>query len=284
MNRRDAMHSLLGASLTAGSSWASSAAHRTARSVTIPTNDPAFALRTIGRLQGDLSGQTTYTYNAGFVYGIVPDSSLAPGEFGRLLYQVEGCTKRRSRALSDGSIEDSSRSWMVYRSAATGAYLDSYVNPYTDKEIAVPRVRGGPAKLRLTVHGPVVPNAARIESTAFGAPLRLHWRDDGQRVWISRHTASAIRSSEGGIRQEFSIDAWVCARDELLDPRATHLPSTYTWTSHTNWQNWLQMKDHPGYSLWQIDAQVLPDKQNLPDRLLRRLEAVAPGEIDQPLE
>ncbi len=278
------MHGLLGATLAASARTAGSAAQRPARAATIPTNDPAFAVRTIGRLQGDLSGLTTYTYNAGFVYGIVPDGRLSPGEFGQLLYQVEGCTKRRSRVLSDGSIDDRSRSWMVYRSAESGEYLDSYFNPYTAREIAVPRVRGGPARSRLTVRGAVIPDAARIESTAFDTPPRLHWRDDGSRVWISRHTASAIRPANGGIRQEFSIDAWVCTLDDLLDTRATHLPSTYTWTSHTSWQSWLQMKDHPGYSLWRIDAQVLPGKQQLPNRLLRRLEAVAPGEIDQPLE
>lgn len=45
-------------------------------------NDPSFNIGVIGKLPGDLSGQPTYSYNPGFVYGVIPNQGLAPAELG----------------------------------------------------------------------------------------------------------------------------------------------------------------------------------------------------------
>jgi len=262
-----------------GVTTATSAA--TVRSV--PLDDPAFNVRTLGKLLGDLSGVVTYTWNPGTVYGVIPGAGLPPGEFGRALYRVEGVTQRISRLLEDGSVEERSRNWMFYVDAERDEYLSRWRNPYTGEELEVPPWRGSPSRSVLTVRGPEVNFGTGFENTSLGKPPKLSYRTLGERTWITRHAATRLTDAAGKHRNELSIDAWICNTAELLDERLTHIPSTYTWTSHAEWQPWTKMQGQAGHVLWRIESMVLHKQSDLPQRFLRHLEALLPGKLDEPL-
>lgn len=262
-----------------GVTTATSAA--TVRSV--PLDDPAFNVRTVGKLLGDLSGVVTYTWNPGTVYGVIPGAGLPPGEFGRALYRVEGVTQRISRLLEDGSVEERSRNWMFYVDAERDEYLSRWRNPYTGEELEVPPWRGSPSRSVLTVRGPEVNFGTGFENTSLGKPPKLSYRTLGERTWITRHAATRLTDAAGKHRNELSIDAWICNTADLLDERLTHIPSTYTWTSHAEWQPWTKMQGRAGHVLWRIESVVLHKQSDLPQRFLRHLEALLPGKLDEPL-
>lgn len=262
-----------------GVTTATSAA--TVRSV--PLDDPAFNVRTLGKLLGDLSGVVTYTWNPGTVYGVIPGAGLPPGEFGRALYRVEGVTQRISRLLEDGSVEERSRNWMFYVDAERDEYLSRWRNPYTGEELEVPPWRGSPSRSVLTVRGPEVNFGTGFENTSLGKPPKLSYRTLGERTWITRHAATRLTDAAGKHRNELSIDAWICNTADLLDERLTHIPSTYTWTSHAEWQPWTKMQGQAGHVLWRIESMVLHKQSDLPQRFLRHLEALLPGKLDEPL-
>ena len=262
-----------------GVTTATSAA--TVRSV--PLDDPAFNVRTVGKLLGDLSGVVTYTWNPGTVYGVIPGAGLPPGEFGRALYRVEGVTQRISRLLEDGSVEERSRNWMFYVDAERDEYLSRWRNPYTGEELEVPPWRGSPSRSVLTVRGPEVNFGTGFENTSLGKPPKLSYRTLGERTWITRHAATRLTDAAGKHRNELSIDAWICNTADLLDERLTHIPSTYTWTSHAEWQPWTKMQGRAGHVLWRIESMVLHKQSDLPQRFLRHLEALLPGKLDEPL-
>jgi hypothetical protein len=249
----------------------------------VPLDDAAFNVRTVGKLLGDLSGVVTYTWNPGTVYGVIPGAGLPPGEFGRALYRVEGVTQRISRLLEDGSVEERSRNWMFYVDAERDEYLSRWRNPYTGEELEVPPWRGSPSRSVLTVRGPEVSVGAGFENTSLGKPPRLAFRTLGERTWITRHAATRLTDAAGKHRNELSIDAWICRTADLLDERLTHIPSTYTWTSHAEWQPWTRMQGRAGNVLWRIESVVLHEREALPQRFLRHLEAVLPGKLDEPL-
>jgi len=249
----------------------------------VPLDDAAFNVRTVGKLLGDLSGVVTYTWNPGTVYGVIPGAGLPPGEFGRALYRVEGVTQRISRLLEDGSLEERSRNWMFYVDAERDEYLSRWRNPYTGEELEVPPWRGSPSRSVLTVRGPEVSVGAGFENTSLGKPPRLAFRTLGERTWITRHAATRLTDAAGKHRNELSIDAWICRTGDLLDDRLTNLPSTYTWTSHAEWQPWTRMQGRAGNVLWRIESVVLHEREALPQRFLRHLEAVLPGKLDEPL-
>lgn len=262
-----------------GVTTATSAA--TVRSV--PLDDPAFNVRTVGKLLGDLSGVVTYTWNPGTVYGVIPGAGLPPGEFGRALYRVEGVTQRISRLLEDGSVEERSRNWMFYVDAEHDEYLSRWRNPYTGEELEVPPWRGSPSRSVLTVRGPEVNFGTGFENTSLGKPPKLSYRTLGERTWVTRHAATRLTDAAGKHRNELSIDAWICNTADLLDERLTHIPSTYTWTSHAEWQPWTKMQGRAGHVLWRIESVVLHKQSDLPQRFLRHLEALLPGKLDEPL-
>ena len=251
----------------------------------LPIDDPDFNVEIIAKLQGDLSGRQRYLYNPGCVYGILPTGQgLAPQEFGRLLYRVDGFTARISRKLADGGVEERSHSWMLYSDALSGEPLQQWTNPYSGERLVVPEYRGGPSASRLTANGPALQGMAGLESTALGRPVQLQWRVIGPRTWLSRHASSRIRIGTGRARNEFSVDAWACATEDLRDRHRSSIPSTYTWTSHAEWQPWLRMQDRPGGVVWRIDTVLLDDRDQLPRSFIERVEKVLPGRLDQKLQ
>jgi hypothetical protein len=248
-----------------------------------PRDDPAFNVLTLGKLQGDLSGATTFTYNPGIVYGVIPGQGLPPGEFGLPLFKVEGCTRRISRRLPDGSVEERSRNWMFYGDADTGAPLERWRNPWTGQWLDVPPWRGSPVRSRLTVNGPQLDFGPGFENTAVGRPVRLDWRSLGDTTWIGRQSSTRLRGPTGGFRNEMSIDAWVCRTSDVADAALTHLPSTYAWTSFAEWMPWLGMGSRPGNLVWRIEPTVLHSVQALPATFRDRMQRVLPGKLDEPM-
>jgi len=285
LTRRDA---LIGAGVMLAGFSSGGAAHTPrdrAPIAALAVDDPVFNTRIVGRLQGDLSGRQRWIYNPGFVFATVPGQGLAPAEFGRLLYRVEGFTSRISRLLPDGSVEERSQSWMCYRHPTEDHWLNIFENPWTAETLEVPPFRGGTSHSWIKPHtGIALEGNADLESTAIGAPSRLAWRVLGERVWLSRHAASRLRLGDRSVRNEFSMDAWTCRLSELLDPRLTHLPSTYSWTSQAQWQPWLRMADRPGGLIWRIESMVLDHLEQMPEGLVERLSRVLPGKLQETLQ
>lgn len=245
--------------------------------------DPRFNTELIGRLQGDLSGRQRWIHNPGFVFATVPGQGLAPGEFGRLLYRVEGFTARISRLLDDGSVEERSHSWMFYRHADEDRWLETFENPWSGEMLEAPPYRGGPTHSWLhPATGPELEGGAGLESTAIGRPTKLNWRIHDSAVWLTRHAASRLQAGTT-VRNEFSIDQWICRLDEALDSRHRHVPAKYSWTSQAQWQPWLRMGDRPGGLLWRIDSVVLDDVEQLPVAFVERMEKLLPGKLRQRL-
>jgi hypothetical protein len=289
ITRRRAL-SALGAAATLSTDSATgardtSSAKRTGDTRAIPILDPGFNVKTFGRLTGDLSGRPVYSVSAGSVFGLIPGNDPPLDEYGRLLFTVEGVSVRRCRLRADGSLEERSRGWMLYRSADTGAYIDAFVNPYTGEKLTVPALRSGIQGSVITANGPVVSANFNMESTVFNRPMLLRWRFAGPTAFISRHAFTRWKESSTGIQKtEMTLDNWTCRIADLLDESQTSLPSTTSWTSQTEWQSWLNMRGHPGTMLWHLNASRFKSISDLPPDLVRQCEQVLPGKLTEPLE
>ncbi|MBM4212866.1 MAG: DUF1838 domain-containing protein [Gammaproteobacteria bacterium] len=245
--------------------------------------DPRFNTELVDRLQGDLSGRQRWIHNSGFVFATVAGQGLAPGEFGRLLYRVEGFTARISRLLDDDSVEKRSHSWMFYRHADEDRWLEKFENPWTGETLEAPPFRGGPTHSWLhPTTGPELEGGAGLDSTAIGRPAQLHWRIHDSSVWLTRHAASRLRAGTT-VRNEFSIDQWICRLDQVFDMRHRHVPATYSWTSQAEWQPWLRMSGRPGGLLWRIDSVVLDDVEQLSGAFVERMEKFLSGKLHERL-
>jgi len=250
----------------------------------LPIDDPAFNVRILGRLQGDLSGRPVFNYVSGQVFGLVPGEGPALADYGRMLYRVEGGGVRMSRQRADGAVEERSRGWMFYQDPQTGAYLDEFENPYTGKKVTVPTFRGGISGSVMTVKGPEYSSNFPMESTVLDRPLQLNWRFIDDQVWISRHAFTRwTERSTGFHKTEMTLDCWTCRVADVVNEKLTMIPSQYSWTSQTEWQSWLKMRGMPGAMLWRNEGTIVKSIDDLPPSFVERSNIKLPGALNEPL-
>ena len=255
-----------------------------ARAAALPITDPAFNVRTLGRLQGDLSGRTIWSFGTGRVFGLLPGDAPPLSEYGRLLYRTDSVAVRMSRQRADGAIEDRSRNWMFYKDPDTNAYLSEFRNPYTGETVPVPTFRGGISGGVMTVAGPEYSANFSMESTVFGKPLLLDWRFVGEHAFINRHAFTRWKEGATGLHKtEMTLDTWVCRIEDVANPKLTRIPNTYAWTSQTEWQSWLKMRGHAGAMLWRNEGLALDSIDALPADFVAQSEKAMPGKLAEPL-
>lgn len=246
----------------------------------LPTHDPAYNLRTLGRLQGDLSGRTIFAYSDGCAFGLAPGDGPPLADYGRILYRVEACAVRISRLRADGALEERSRSWMFYRDPDSGRYLEEFRNPYTGATVPVPTFRGGVSGSITTVRGPQFRASFPMESTALGRPMLLDWRIVGDHAWVSRHAFTRWKEAATGVHKtEMTMDSWACRVADLLDDKLSAVPAAHSWMSQTEWQSWLGMRGRPGAMLWRIDGANFASVADLPPEFVERSNRLLSGAL-----
>ena len=243
------------------------------------TGDPVAMMNILARLQGDVSGRMIYGYQRGQVYGLIGGAGLPLTEYGRRLYDYEGASVGRSRVLPNGDIETKSRSWLFYTDPMTGAYMTTWRNPITGKDVPVPPFRGGISGGTLTPKGPKVSASFTMESTVFNAPTALEFVTIGDRTWVSRHAFTRWTPKGSTLaRTEFTMDTFVTRTRDLTNKRLTTIPSTSSWTSQTEWQTWLAMPPgQPGQQLWRSDGMKTHAIADLPPAFVAECDARHPG-------
>lgn len=243
-----------------------------------------FNVKTLGRLQGDLSGKTVYAYSQGRVYGLVPGRGRSLAEYGRLLYLAEGVSVRSSVLREDGAISERNRNWLFYKNPESGSYLSEFDNPYTGEKVPVPTFRAGITGAVIGVRGPELTANFNMESTVFDRPMLLDWQFMGDHAWIYRQAFTRwLEKSSGNHRTEMTLDCWVCKTSDIANSGLTHIPNAYSWTSQTEWQSWLKMGDRPGAMLWRTDGTLLASIEQLPPEFVKQCEKELPGQLTAPL-
>jgi Protein of unknown function (DUF1838) len=247
--------------------------------------DPKAMMMILAKLQGDLSGKPIYGYQRGQVFGLIGGQGLPLADYGRRLYDYEGASVGRSRVLPNGDVETKSRSWLFYTDPATGAYIKTWKNPLTGKDVDVPPFRGGISGGTLTPTGPKVSANFTMESTVFGKPAHLEFVTIGERTWVSRHAFTRwTPKGSTKARTEMTMDTWVVATRDLTNPRLTAIPATSSWTSQTEWQTWLQMPEgQAGQQLWRADGMKVYSTAALPLAFVAQCKAEHGGILTDPI-
>lgn len=273
------------AGLTIGGSALAGTSPGDAPKKTIPLRDPTFAMRTLAKLQGDISGRTVYAFSSGQVFGLRSGQGLEIADYGHRLYGYEGCSVRRSRVRADGKIETQSRSWLFYKDVETGAFLDRFTNPYTGKTLVVPDFRAGISGEILGPNGLELKANFGMKSSVFGKPVQLEAVHIGDRTIVTRHGFTQWTPAGTAVpRTEFTMDSWACRTADLSNEKLSAIPSTYAWTSQTEWQTWLEMpKDVVGSLIWRAEGGNVYSIDQLPQNFVQYCMARDPALLTAPL-
>jgi hypothetical protein len=246
------------------------------RSAEPDLSDPAVVIETWVRLKGDTAGRVTYEWVTGVAYG-VPAGALS-----RPLFGIESVTVRQVRSLGEAGYEEQNYACRLYRDAATGEYIDRFLNPFTGREVLLETLCSPGPTIRYTPESVELVGDWKFESTALGGPMSLELIEAGDHVVIRRDAHSQyIASDSGEVRRELSIDTFKVSLDDLQNRRLTGLLPTYSWVSVTQWMTILDMGDTPGRMLWSINGRKYLRADELPARFLAALEEAVPGALQR---
>ena len=279
------MSALVGAGMAGGSlgraSSASAATHSPGGTKIhtrfLEFDDPVEEFEAHFRIERDLVEDqgTALTWFYWLLYLVPGDRPPIP------LLRYEGMEYSYFRKVADHTYRIHAHNISVPLSLETNDYMESMVNPLTEKRIATPTslILNDPGTIQspkgfrnVTGDGTYVEpyRQFRIENDL----LKLDSTRTAPPDWPVNHIESSIQQ---------------VPYEMFLDKSNTSLPATSTGLYVFPYSKWLEMGDRPGHLLGYWDARKIPSPQDFPDKFLAKLEKDYPellkprwSEFDRP--
>jgi len=235
-------------------------------------SDPATAVEAWVRLKGDSDGKLTYEWVSGTAYGIPFDA------IGEPLFRIESVTIRQFRRQGRARYIEKTFSCRLYRHTSSGAFIDRWLNPYTQEIVDLkPSCGAGPTVTYSPETVELVSDIA-FTSSALDRPMQLHLTESIDHYIIRRNAHSEFRASpQASPRRENSEDTFTVAKAVANDTGRSHWLPTYHWSSVTEWMRSLNMQDQPGRMLWSIDGRNYLAVDELPKDFRLAVDQLQPG-------
>jgi len=225
-------------------------------------------------------GQTRYGIFEGRAY------SRVPGEKDRHLFNLLGINTRSCSVTEDPirgrGFRSVSREIMAYLDPETGEMIDRWENPWTGQEITVMHVANDPVNMR----------ARRYEKNEQG--------ESTAKMTLRRYGNVAARSAEvplfydnplggeyqqyvGGTYHAMEIFNSFYDAEKLLDPNTASLGDSHlAWSRVAQWLPWLEMGSRPGLMIFNTTGFSTFDKNKIPSKLKKILDARYPSYLTPP--
>ena len=222
-----------------GGSLALAAAPRVAHAAAVPALDTAEGrMRAFMLMRGALDDRLVIGCLSGRYWGCV-NGAMKP------LFDVVSATFSRFSRRSDGSYRGVSLEQAYLLDVDTGAWLQSFANPYTGKTVRVPTGGYPPSALVFTtdLEMQVAKPQPGMSLTHRSSPFTVQ----GDDVTMTEVTAATTTPPGGGKPLLFHEVVGLHARmGEIARPDARKVRCETSYTSVKSWRNWLEMADHPG--------------------------------------
>jgi hypothetical protein len=212
---------------------------RGGKAVPLDLATPAGRMRVFMMIRGALDDRLVTSWISARYYGVVEDR-MDP------LFGVVSAVFARYRPLPDGGWEGVNAELAWFTDAVTGTVLDTFLNPYTGKQVKVPSGGFAPSKVRfgpdLSFHlAHAVPG---LEMNHEILPFDLR----GDDLWITERSRSAMTFPGAAKPFRYSESNTFHARRSALEvPGVMQVPSDVSFTNVTSWRPWMEMGDLPGH-------------------------------------
>lgn len=252
------------------------------------TMSPAERLETMIRMRGDTSGGIAFAW-LDAIRSTVIDGEIRP--MCRMVAALLGRFERR-----DDQFEATILEVAYYLDPATNEVLKTFRFPGSSRDVAVPKYRTGPAKVRYGIdlseweeHTPGEPGKA---TAAFAPKSSVHLERNVGFPTIEGGILS-LRSDEYGrvytdkskpptvFYREWMI--WHSKADDLLKSRATNVPSTFAYSALSSWRPWMQMGDIKGHTAENGHGAKVDSLEKIPPLLHGLIIAQDPDVLEDPV-
>jgi hypothetical protein len=241
---------------------------------TIDFRDPAQNLRAFVKVMGNLdSSVETVSWFGGDLFAVTaPDKPL------QKMFGVEGMGVLRTEPQADGTYRIFNRECAFYSDPFTGAYLDTWTNPFTGEEVEVSPIHN------LTVNAEIAPIFKMdfdgvVKDMPFTPPWWVQEKIDTAMSMFEVHLVApnpmAVdkwpRESAGPLNRISEMFHRSMSLSELQDEDLTSCNYEGVWTRIGPWLPWMLQGQAPGHLLYRTFMTRPGTIDLMPDRLLKQV-------------
>ncbi|MFZ9905825.1 MAG: DUF1838 family protein, partial [Steroidobacteraceae bacterium] len=287
--RRQFMTSTIGAGAAglaaAGLVSSASAAHPSQRNYRLSAdelkarfNDPIWNRETSAKIEGDTApGKYVNGYVTGTVMGVRDNEAVRP------LFGFEVFSSIRVLKQENGDYQRLCRELIFYRDLTTGELMDSWLNPYTNEEVAVVDVANDPFNYVISDHFPDPPSYGGLNTEKPPRrPFIRNWtllNDDTVVLTSDIHLyyrnkldpAIWVRESAGSMNRVSELFRYSIRREDIENDTLTHMPHTGVWNRITPWLPWMLMGTAPGHIVYAGTFSSVPSVDSVPAPVAKRV-------------
>lgn len=217
-------------------------------------DDPIWNRETSAKLQAHTDpNKFVYGSGSGVVCG-VRDNERVKELLGFDIFSTMRCVRQ-----PDGSYQRLCREVVFYRDLKTKKLLDEWDNPYTGERVRVVDVANDPFNYVISEFFPDPPSYGGLnKEKPPKRPYLLNWSmmsDDVVSLDADIHLfyPSALqpdkwpRESPGKMSRVSELFRYFIRREDIENPKLTHLPHHGVWSRITPWLPWMMMDQAPGH-------------------------------------
>lgn len=250
--------------------------------------DPIWNRDTRARLEGDTApGKFVHGYATGVVH------SVRPGEVIKPLFGFEVFSGLRVLRQPDGSWQRLCRELVFYRDLKTGAILEEWDNPFIGERVKVVDIANDPFNYVISEWYPDPPSYGGLnKDKPPRRPFVLPWGIINDTVTLDTDIhlfyPSALqpdkwpRESAGPTNQVSEMFRYFMRREDVLNPKLTHLPHNGVWARLTPWLPWMLMGQTPGHIYYMGRFSSIESPEQAPPQVLARVKERYPKYLTAP--
>lgn len=230
------------------------------------------------RVRGDASGTDVVYYWTGTVY------SFVPGEKKQELFKFEGFNVARTIIKEEG-FELLTREAAFYEDPKTGQIIETWTNPFTNKEVPVVQIWNDPVNQDISFPDEYLPYIEKfLPSTDLGE-YRCYNMDIFPFYPSPLAEDKYADYSQSDTYQAGEFFQFFVEREDLGKKKLTTIPTTISWTRISPWMPFMQMGDKPGNLIFVCRGMKLNNGfAGLPEKLKTYVEKNHPEYKTAPTE
>ena len=292
INRRDVLGLAGSAGLGMAAATVADAATGSTRSsaiVPLRFDDPIWNREASARLEADTDSKQQVW---GSAFGVL--NAVIEGQKVKPVLRFDVFSSTRVIRQPDASYQRLSRELVFYRDVDSKQIVDEWTNPLTHERVKVVDIANDPFNYTISEFFPEPPSYGGLnKEKPPRRPLLLNWGLAGDDTVtlesdIDLFYPSALqpdkwpRESPGKMSQVSEFFRYVIKREDLENPRRTHVASVGTWVRVTPWLPWMLMDQAPGHMLYVGTMLKRTSLDGVPADVLERVKQRYPQYLTAP--
>ena len=195
------------------------------------------------RIRGDLSGKDAVYYWSGTVYSFIPEEEPVP------LFKFEGFNIAKTVVTPEGC-QLLTREAAFFEDIFSGEILNTWTNPFTEKEIPVVHIWNDPVNQDIGFPEEYLPHIRQILPSSDWGEMRCYNMDIFPYYQSPLPREQYPEFSQNDMYQSGEFFQFYAEREDLAKKKLKSVPAFITWSRISPWMPFMMMGDRPGNLLF----------------------------------